>query len=79
MPTDLVNNLGPRQSWQCSYTYYLQAQVPIILCLLIMMVYIILGAVVYSQWEGWDITDSAYFSFITLTTIGFGDFVPGQE
>jgi Ion channel len=25
--------------------------------------------------KGWDITSGAYFSFITLLTIGFGDYV----
>jgi len=28
---------------------------------------------------GWNIFDGAYFSFITLTTIGFGDMVPGKS
>ena len=27
-------------------------------------------------WEGWRYLDGVYFGFITLTTIGFGDFVP---
>ena len=31
------------------------------------------------MWEGWSYVDGAYFSFITFTTIGFGDFVPGDS
>lgn len=37
---------------------------------------LILGTVVYHYLEGWTWLDSFYFSFITLTTIGFGDFSP---
>ncbi len=36
------------------------------------------GAVLFSHWEGWSYIDSAYFSFITFTTIGLGDLVPGK-
>ena len=53
--------------------------VPIVVTLCVMTVYIFLGAIVFSQWEGWSIDDSAYFCFVTLTTLGFGDMVPGQE
>ncbi len=44
-----------------------------------MFAYIVSGAVIYTVWEGWTLTDATYFSFITLSTIGFGDFVPGQK
>ena len=37
-----------------------------------------LGATIFSAWEDWSLLEGAYFSFITLTTIGFGDFVPGD-
>ena len=40
--------------------------------------YILLGATIFSTWENWSFLEGAYFSFITLTTIGFGDFVPGD-
>ncbi|VDM71731.1 unnamed protein product [Strongylus vulgaris] len=36
------------------------------------------GAVLFSWWEGWNPFDGAYYCFITLSTIGFGDIVPGQ-
>ena len=35
-----------------------------------------LGTVIYSVREGWNIIDSLYFSVMTLTTIGYGDFAP---
>lgn len=37
-----------------------------------------MGALIFSAWERWTFLEGAYFSFITLTTIGFGDFVPGD-
>lgn len=36
------------------------------------------GAAVFSEYEGWSYIDSFYYCFITLTTIGFGDFVALQ-
>ncbi|KAI5725047.1 hypothetical protein M8J77_010311 [Diaphorina citri] len=53
--------------------------VPIWLCVFLVISYIIGGAFLFSHWEPWGFPDSAYFCFITLTTIGFGDFVPAQK
>ncbi len=35
-------------------------------------------ALIVSEMEDWSITDSAYFTFVTVSTIGLGDFVPGD-
>lgn len=53
--------------------------VPIWLCVFLVVSYIFGGAFLFTTWEGWDYLDSAYFCFITLTTIGFGDFVPAKR
>lgn len=54
-----------------------ERSVPIMLCISIVVGYICGGAMLFSYWEDWDYSDSCYFCFITLTTIGFGDMVPG--
>ena len=38
-----------------------------------------LGTVFYHYIEGWSWIDAAYFSVITLTTIGYGDFSPATD
>jgi len=37
------------------------------------------GTFFYSQHEGWSIIDSLYFSVITITTVGYGDFHPTTD
>lgn len=40
---------------------------------------VVIGTVVYHYVEDWSWLDSLYFSVITLTTIGFGDFAPQTD
>jgi len=47
--------------------------------LLTTLVIIGLGSVVYHYLEGWNWIDCVYFSIITLTTIGYGDFSPQTD
>lgn len=56
-----------------------EVTVPISLCLTVMVSYICGGAVLFGEWEGWGFLDGSYFCFITLSTIGFGDIVPGDS
>lgn len=50
---------------------------PILLCLSMMIIYILFGAVVLYRLENWPLLDGVYFCFMSLSTIGFGDMVPG--
>ena len=33
----------------------------------------------FQAWEEWDFVTATYFSFITLTTVGFGDYTPDNS
>ncbi|XP_050350953.1 uncoordinated protein 58-like [Nymphalis io] len=50
--------------------------VPVGIVLFLLLGYIAVGAAIFSVWENWSFLDAAYFCFIALATIGFGDFVP---
>lgn len=52
---------------------------PISLALFILIAYILCGATVYSIFEEkWTFFQSCYFVFVSMSTIGFGDYVPEQ-
>jgi hypothetical protein len=53
--------------------------VPIVATLGVLTAYIFAGAGIFAFTENWSVLDGAYFCFITFTTIGFGDFVPGKN
>ena len=61
----------------CEVTHEI-TEIPFTACLLLMVWYIVFGAIMFSIWEtDWDLFTGSYFCFITLSTIGFGDIVPG--
>ena len=44
--------------------------------LIVAFMLLLSGTVFYSRIEGWSALDALYFSTITLTTVGYGDFAP---
>jgi len=69
---------GLRRTLQASD--YHSVHVPIYVCLLLMLLYVALGAMLFTLVEqDWDYLIGSYFCFITLSTIGFGDYVPGTS
>ena len=70
----IVDRAGQQQS------DYQTATVPITISLTVMVSYVVGGAVLFQQWEtDWDYLDGSYFCFISLSTTGFGDLVPGDK
>ena len=56
-----------------------QVIVPSTTCLWVVAIYLLLGTIMFAEWEGWNYMDSIYFCVTSLTKIGFGDLVPGTS
>lgn len=53
--------------------------VPISICILILICYITLGAVLFHELQKWGVLESLYFCFTALSTIGTGDLQPKND
>jgi len=49
---------------------------PISLAIVMLVTYMLFGASIYCMWEEWTFFEAFYFVFVSISTIGFGDFVP---
>ncbi|KFB37474.1 hypothetical protein ZHAS_00004712 [Anopheles sinensis] len=49
---------------------------PISVAIVILVGYMLFGATIYCTWENWSFFEAFYFVFISISTIGFGDYVP---
>ena len=56
-----------------------KVSVPLTITMAVIGGYIFMGSLLFGVWEGWDWLTSAYYCFITISTIGFGDVVPGTS
>ncbi|XP_039960377.1 uncharacterized protein LOC120774708 [Bactrocera tryoni] len=50
---------------------------PVGFCVLLLLAYVTFGSLVIAVLEHWPIFDGVYFCFMSLTTIGFCDLLPG--
>ncbi|TNN30676.1 Potassium channel subfamily K member 10 [Liparis tanakae] len=64
------------QKWKVSQTK-IRVFSTLIFILFGCLIFVALPVVIFKQIEGWSTLESIYFVVITLTTIGFGDFVAG--
>lgn len=71
-------SLSILQHWDIS-----QTKIRVISTLLFVLfgclLFVALPAAIFKHIEGWSALESLYFVVITLTTIGFGDFVAGRD
>jgi hypothetical protein len=55
--------------------YRMESRVPVLAVISIIIAYIYLGSLMFNYFEGWSMIICVYFCYITLSTIGFGDYV----
>lgn len=51
----------------------------IICALFVLIFFLIIPAHVYAYIEGWSYLNAFYYCFISLSTVGLGDYVPGDD
>lgn len=44
-----------------------------------LLLFLLLPPLLFSRMEGWSYMEGFYFAFITLSTVGFGDYVIGES
>ena len=78
IPDDTKSESDSKGSSHVVYGYEVDENfnLPIAVAIVILIFYILLGALMYSIWEDWNFLEAFYFVFISISTIGFGDVVP---
>ncbi|KAH6981324.1 hypothetical protein BKA56DRAFT_486327 [Ilyonectria sp. MPI-CAGE-AT-0026] len=56
-----------------------RSQRTLMLQTIMFLVYLLLGALVFSNIEGWNYLDAVYWADVTLFTVGFGDITPSTN
>ncbi|KAK5645043.1 hypothetical protein RI129_006343 [Pyrocoelia pectoralis] len=77
-PDGTVHSATPTTPAMSNFEIDDEFNLPISVAIFMLVLYIFLGAVMYCIWEKWDFFGSFYFVFISLSTIGFGDYVPND-
>lgn len=75
-----VSALGLTWSWP-PHPHQRQAQITCTAIFIVwgVLVHLVIPPFVFMVTEEWDYIEGLYYSFITISTIGFGDFVAGKS
>eukprot|EP00049_Salpingoeca_infusionum_P019158 m.360486 g.360486 ORF g.360486 m.360486 type:complete len:380 (-) comp19065_c0_seq1:245-1384(-) len=71
-----VCGLACRECKRKGFCSWVKSNRPMVLLLTFIIVYFIGGVVFYTQHEGWSFTESVYFTTVTVTSVGYGDYSP---
>lgn len=52
---------------------------PVSLAVVMVLIYMVVGAFLFAVWEEWSFFESFYFVFISMSTVGFGDYFPKRQ
>jgi hypothetical protein len=77
-PTNVENPLSPSQEEPPEFEVDDEFNLPISVAVVLLLLYMMIGAAVFTIWEDWSFFESFYFVYISLSTIGFGDYVPNH-
>jgi len=67
------------KSFRLFYSRILCGICSLTITITMIILYLLLGSYIFSYTEGWPGMTGFYFSYVTLSTIGFGDYSPGQN
>lgn len=68
---------SPATRTKGAHTLRWSLALPVGFCVLLLVAYVTFGSLVIALLEQWSIFDGVYFCFMSLTTIGFCDLLPG--
>jgi hypothetical protein len=57
----------------------MHASFAILCAIFVLIVFLLIPAYIYSYIEDWSFLNAFYYCFISLTTVGLGDYVPGDS